>query len=128
MRKKICSKCGAIANMKEHKCEIFGKVMKPKRNKHDKDYDNSDSTKWRKFRKQILARDYRCCVRCWQKYRKVVTNRLEVHQIKPKHLYKHLTYEEGNCITLCVHCHREFKDNQDLDFEWNKNDLREVVL
>lgn len=127
MRKKICSKCGNIAD-KNHKCSSIGKVIQARQRKHDKDYDNSDSMRWRKFRRTILSRDGYICVRCWQKFNILNNKSLEVHHIKPKKEYSHLTYEEDNCITVCKSCHSVFKDKDELDFNWNKNNVKELVL
>lgn len=52
------------------------------------------SPQWDKVRKNFL-KDHQACVACGR------TERLEVHHIKPFHLYKELELDPNNLMTLC---------------------------
>ena len=64
----------------------------------------SRSSKWPKVRKKHLEKNP-CCAVCG------ATAKLNVHHIKPYHLFPELELEESNLITLCecgkggVNCH-----------------------
>lgn len=59
------------------------------------------SPSWRKVRKEFIKECDRCEV-CETK------KRLEVHHIKPYHLFPELELELTNLITLCRRCHLLF--------------------
>ena len=64
----------------------------------------SRSPKWTTVRRKFLKK-YPCCEVCG------TTQNLNVHHIKPYHLYPELELDESNLITLCenykkgIHCH-----------------------
>jgi hypothetical protein len=64
----------------------------------------SRSSKWPKVRKKHLEKNP-CCALCG------ATSKLNVHHIKPYHLFPELELEESNLITLCenkkkgINCH-----------------------
>lgn len=73
---------------------------------HWKDHCYSDSTskkrltyEYRKWRKEVLERDWNKCKECGSK------TLLHVHHIKPFSIYKSLRTELSNGITLCKSCH-----------------------
>jgi 5-methylcytosine-specific restriction endonuclease McrA len=61
------------------------------------------STRWRKKRAAILARDNYRCVEC-KKYGRI-TEATIVHHIKPVEEYPELGYISSNLESLCAACH-----------------------
>lgn len=63
------------------------------------------SSQWSKLRVEIL-REQKCCAACG------ATKKLEVHHIKPFHLFPHLELDKKNLIVLCegdgCNCHITF--------------------
>lgn len=74
----------------------------------------SRSPKWQSVRKQHLE-DYPKCIICGR------SKKLEVHHIKPVHLFPELELERTNLVTLCADpCHFVF--GHLFDFKsWNKD-------
>ncbi len=72
------------------------------------------SSQWSKVRKQHLEENGECLA-CGS------SKKLEVHHIKPVHLYPDLELDPSNLITLCAEpCHRLF--GHFMNFKsWNKD-------
>ena len=60
------------------------------------------SKKYYNFRKQIFERDNYVCRKCKKR-----GGKLQVEHIKPFSLFPELIYDEDNCITLCLECHKK---------------------
>ena len=61
-----------------------------------------NSQEYKKWRKDILERDYFTCQNCGSKNKK-----LEVHHIKRFSKFEESRYDVDNGITLCKDCHKE---------------------
>ena len=72
------------------------------------------STKYKNFRKQIMERDKYTCLFCNE-----VGGKLQVDHIKPFSTYPDLRFDESNCRTLCIECHRKTPT-------WGKNQFTMV--
>lgn len=64
------------------------------------------SSKYRKWKLEVLKRDNNKCVKCGTK------EKLHAHHIKPFSDNKELRYEVSNGITLCNQCHKEVHKNE----------------
>ncbi|MFK4391512.1 5-methylcytosine-specific restriction endonuclease McrA [Peribacillus frigoritolerans] len=121
-RKRIC-KCGNIVNEYE-KCPCKKTQRKSKveieRNKE------LMTTKWKKFRMEIIKRDGAHCKRCLIKYNVIVSDNLQVHHIKPRIMYPELTYEQTNCVTLCRKCNTEYGTVEQLDFDFKPAEQEDI--
>ena len=74
--------------------------------------------RWRKARKQYIAYHQICAI-CGCK------KELEVHHVRPWHLYPELRYDPKNFITLCDPCH--FRFGHGLNYKnWNPQ-VREMA-
>ena len=47
------------------------------------------------------------CQDCWTRDKRVVTDNLEAHHIKPRRTHPHLTSDPTNLMFLCPTCHEE---------------------
>lgn len=83
------------------------------------------SSKWKKFRRRIIASDGGYCQRCKIKYGTYTFDNLEVHHIKPRNTHPELMFEEDNVITVCKTCNAEL-GLEGIDFEWNPKDRGEI--
>ena len=63
------------------------------------------SNSWKKKREEIKARDKFLCQVCLLD-KKYIFQKLEVHHIDPISEKWNKRLENGNLITLCVHCHK----------------------
>jgi 5-methylcytosine-specific restriction protein A len=72
------------------------------------------SPKWSTVRKKHIEANP-CCIACGK------SKKLEVHHIKPVHLYPELELDPSNIVTLCADpCHITF--GHFMDFKsWNKD-------
>jgi 5-methylcytosine-specific restriction endonuclease McrA len=123
-RKRICS-CGNIVNEYE-KCPCKKVQRKPKAEiERNKDLT---TTKWKKFRMQIIARDGAHCKHCVAKYNLITASNLQVHHIKPRIEYPELMYEASNCVTLCRRCNTEYGTVEQLDFAFTPKELENYNL
>jgi 5-methylcytosine-specific restriction endonuclease McrA len=115
----ICS-CGRLRNVKERcSCKNVRSKKEVERN------SDLTTTKWKKFRKQILVRDNGHCQRCLLRFSILNTNysEMQVHHIKPRVNYPELMYEATNCVTLCKQCNLELGTKETLDFEFEPQPL-----
>ncbi|CAH0208177.1 hypothetical protein SRABI84_02071 [Peribacillus simplex] len=118
-RKKICS-CGNIIDEKE-KCPC----KKAQRRTRADIERNKElvTTKWKKFRMEIIKRDGAHCQRCLSLYNEIRGTNLQVHHIKPRIKYPWLTYEATNCVTLCQQCNTEYGTKEQLDFDFTPKEI-----
>lgn len=84
------------------------------------------SSKWRKIRNEYL-KSHNFCRACGTQ------NKLEVHHIKPFHLYPELELEENNLITLCessYDCHLKIGHNGNWKYfnEFVEKDARDSLF
>lgn len=121
MRKKICSKCGAIVNGNE-KCTCRPTIV-IKQNNFSKPNDIIHTKEWRVKRKQILERDNFLCQRCLIKYNILNSSQLTVHHIKSRKNYPELSFEDSNLMCLCDTCNKQLGTKDKLDFEWSTNNI-----
>jgi 5-methylcytosine-specific restriction endonuclease McrA len=61
------------------------------------------SFEYRMFRKSIFKRDNYTCVLCSDNR----GGNLQVDHIKPRSLFPDLIFDEENCRTLCISCHKD---------------------
>ena len=122
-RKKICPRCGKIVDdTKPCTC------VPPKREISEKQKESDKllrTTRWRKLRERVLKRDNYMCQRCWYKYNIITNTTLQVHHIKSRDKYATLIFQENNCICLCQCCNLQLGTSDELDFEINKEDIRD---
>lgn len=129
MRKKICSRCGAIAD-KSHVCDNRKRMeVKRERKYVKKDISEVKEThrvlntyRWQKKREYIKRRDNYYCQRCWHKLGKITSTNLEVHHIKNRHDYPELIFDSDNLITMCGDCNKFYIGKNELDFEWKRSE------
>lgn len=63
-------------------------------------------------RANVLVRDNYKCYHCES------IKHLTIHHIKPQRKFKELIYNEENCVTLCIRCHRLIEQNKlTLDYD-----------
>lgn len=119
---KICGSCGKIIPYKETcSCKIIARRIKNGNNRER----NKElmTTKWKKFREQIIDRDQGVCMRCLYKYSIIEEGNLQVHHIKPRIKYPELHYEVTNCVTLCATCNHQLGVQEELDFDFTPTEF-----
>jgi len=82
------------------------------------------SPKWAKFRREFLKRNP-ACAGCGTK------TKLEVHHIRPYHLFPNLELDENNCVVLCDQssgsCHLVLGHLKDWT-SWNESVLEDAKI
>lgn len=125
--KRMCNGCGY--HQDKCRCSSIKKITKKKNNEDEKVLW---TYRWKKKREFIKERDGYFCQRCWEKYKILNTEQLEVHHIKSRSKYPELTFEDSNLITICKTCNLQLGTSDKLDFEWRfaKNDINneDIVL
>jgi len=61
--------------------------------------------KWMVFRNQQLKNDFYQCYKCSSR---LFSNQLQIHHLLSQTKFPDQIFEEQNCITFCIKCHREF--------------------
>lgn len=61
------------------------------------------------LRKSVLARDKHTCQLCFKKKR---ARYLQVHHIRMWSRSAHLRFEPGNCVSLCIPCHKSIRGKE----------------
>lgn len=122
MRKRICCYCNKIVD-DTHNCS-----KKPVRQKTERTKESDkliNNKRWRDKRLQILRRDKYMCQRCWIKFGIINTENLQVHHIKSRVDFPHLTFCDENLVCTCQVCNLQLdsvKGDEKIDFEWNVED------
>lgn len=119
MRKKICNKCGAIAD-KNHVCNR-GRYVEAKKDLKAT-HQVLNTYKWQQKRDFIKNRDRYFCQRCFYKLGIINNENLEVHHIKNRHDFPELIFEDSNLITICGDCNKFYIGQNELDFDWNNGE------
>ena len=91
MRKKVCKSCHKVVPESGHEC-AYDDYNRKQYNKYRKDYIEKNketikplmSTRWRKMRSRIIARDSFHCQRCFIKFGIINGESLEAHHIKSR--------------------------------------------
>jgi 5-methylcytosine-specific restriction endonuclease McrA len=79
------------------------------------------SSKWPEIRNEHLNKNPHC-IACGS------TKKLEVHHIKPVHLYPELELDSKNLVTLCAEpCHRLFGHLMNFK-SWNKDVIQDCKV
>ncbi|MDG4850525.1 HNH endonuclease [Peribacillus frigoritolerans] len=101
------------------KCSCKIKTKRNPENRHP-----SETTRFRKLRKQILSRDGFQCQRCikFNRHDHTTMENLEVHHIKSFRDFPELAYEPSNLITVCRYCNLDLGNSNKLDFDWEPNE------
>ena len=127
--KKICSRCFKKVKHNE-KCSCYKQSNRVEKALAPEDGSAFYRTsKWRKLRLKIIARDGHYCMRCFHKYGIINGERLQVHHIKSRLHYPELEYEETNLITVCGTCNNQLGTKDKLDFVYNiKEDTKDFCI
>lgn len=124
IRKKICSRCGAIIKETEKcQCKI---VVNTRSNNDNKVKDMIYSKEWRSKRLQIIKRDQYVCQRCFIKYNIINSEELTVHHILSRRDYPNLMFEDSNLVCICSTCNKQLGTKNKLDFEWDNSKSTEI--
>lgn len=94
-------------------------------NKDTDAYKLLHSTKWVKFRREIIDLDGGFCQRCLIKFNTYTYDNLEVHHIKPRNEYPELIFDQDNVVTLCKECNVALGLNG-IDFDWKPEDRKDI--
>ncbi|MDM5359689.1 HNH endonuclease [Peribacillus sp. ACCC06369] len=123
----ICDYCNTMVEGSVMNCKCAWRTQR--RPKKDIEQNKElTTTKWKKFRKQIIERDGAHCQRCLAKYNLIRGFTLQVHHIKPRIRYPELTYEATNCVTLCQQCNTEYGTKEQLDFDFTPKEIGDIYV